>query len=79
MPKTDAKGRHFAGRLLEQADRVLHRRWISGPVGDEQAVGTKLKNLIYRRIRRENRHLDSAIGEISQDVHFRAAIQRHDV
>ena len=60
-------------------DRVIERGRVAGAVGDEQAVGAVLQDLLGGRVRRQDGHLHAALGEVAEDVVLGAAVERDDV
>src|SRR5690606_28148318 len=80
LPQANAEQRYFVlERDLARGDGVFAGFGIARAVGQENAVGFEVENILDRRLRRHQGNAAAAIGQKTQDIRFDAVVVSHNV
>src|SRR5262249_38301602 len=79
MAKADPEDRHLADSADERFDCVIEYRGIARAVGDEYTVGFVFEDLFCAHVRRNDGHLNAALGEMAENIRLSATVQCDDV
>ena len=78
VAEADAPHRPLADELADGLDDVVQRRWVAGPVGQEDRVGVAGQQLVRPRRARVQRDPGPARDQVAHDRQLDARVQRRD-
>ena len=79
VPQADAEDGEPALQSPDGFNHFPHILGISGAVGQENAVGLQVKNLLHRGIVGNHRHIAAELVQAADDVQLHAAVNGHYV